>query len=80
MGRLAYFDVAPIGFSGEPRPEPVLPIGSPLAEWPTPTLASPTVPDDWFVVGAVFEPLTAVLFCAAAVALGPPSEEAEGSK
>lgn len=75
-----YFDVAPIGFSGEPRPEPELPIGCPLAEWPTPTPAAPTAPDDWSAAGAVFKPLTAVFFWAAAVALGPPSEGAEGTK
>jgi hypothetical protein len=75
-----YFVFEPIGFSGEPRPEPELPIGCPLAEWPTPAPAPLTVPDDWLAPGAVFEPVTAELFCAAAVALGPLSEGSEGTK
>lgn len=51
----------PTDFSGEPRPEPGLPIGTPLAACPTPTPGALTVPppDE---LGCVLAPVVTSLF------------------
>jgi hypothetical protein len=74
-----YLEPEPIGCSGEPSPEPVVPIGNPFAAWPTPTPGALTALGAAAACGAVLLPLMAELFWPAAVALGP-SEGAAGVK